>query len=189
MTWRTSNALALAAAALLLVTGCGSSDNGESATPAPTHAAEAGEPALPQVEGYEYQDLTGSDAAEMEALRAELDAANAEMPGAFVGFAAHEVTGPAGTEFMVMEIQVGPALVNEPQAIEEMTAGMAGFMVQEGMTVRMGTMGDVDVAQAVGDDVASCTWNQSDLVFMVFGADEDSVNEYAEALIQACEEL
>jgi hypothetical protein len=178
---------ATAAAALLLLSGCGgAAQDGEPAAPTPTHTAEAGEPALPQVAGYEYQDVEGSDLAVLEDLRAQLDAANVEEPGSLLGLAGHQVTGPDGADFVVMEIQVGPVLADDPMAIDALGTLTPGASAQEGAVVRVGTMGGL---QVVSDDFATCSWTQGDLVFVVLGEDEDSVNAYAEALIQACAEM
>ena len=60
-------------------------------------------------------------------------------------------------------------------------------MASEGLTVRMAPMGDVTVAQGTDDyGWAACSWTQDDLLFVVFGDDEDAVNQYTAAVIKAC---
>lgn len=189
MNARALRALAAAAATVVLLTGCGSAEE-DAAAPGvvPTHAAEAGEPALPTVPGYTYSDLAGADAKDLNAIQKEMDAVNEELPGAFVAVAAHNVTGPSGEEVGVFELKVGPALTEDPETLQALTAGFAAGMVSEGLTVRMGTMGGVDVAQGTDDQGwAACSWSQGDLVFLVFGEDEDAVNDYAAAVIKACQ--
>lgn len=183
--------MALGAAAILVLSGCGSSTDGGSASPSPTptHTAQAGEPTLPQVEGYEYKDVAGSDLASLDSSRAEMDAANAQVPGAFLGLAGHSVEGPDGAQFLVVEMQLGPAVMADPDALDAIVAGMTAVFVDEGMTVRSGTVGGVDVTQGSSEDMASCTWSQGDLLFLVVGQDESSVNDFAAKLIEACEEL
>lgn len=195
MTTRALKVLAAAATALLLVSGCGSSaeDDASSAadataTEAPAHAAEFGEPDLPEVPGYAYSDFSGVDAKDLSALQAELDAANEEMPGTFVAMAGHEVTGPSGEELGVLQLQVGPAVAKDPELMSGFTAGLVSGMAAEGLTVKVAPMGDVDVAQGTDDyGWSACSWSQGDMIFMVFGDDEDAVNDYTAAVIKACQ--
>lgn len=181
---------AAAGAAVLLTTGCGSPAEEEAAsapssTRQETHAAEAGEPELPDVPGYTYSDLAGIEQADLNAMRAQMDAANAQAPGSLLSIAGHYVTGPSGEDLMVIELQVGAELARDPEVMQAFTASLLTGMASEGMAVQLGEMAGVEVVQGVDSHGwAGCGWSQGDLLFMVFGYDEDSVNSYSAAVIK-----
>lgn len=153
------------------------------ASPTPqvsTHSARAGEPALVQVDGYQYVDPTSAQlkAEQLQNLTKMKDA----FPEAFSGTSTHLVQGAGNSTIWIVEIGLGSALQDTAMQ-QQMVAGVA----KEGMSrndppMTLETLSGESVAVGEATDQGKVkyafVWIHANVLTTVLAEDEGTGRAY-----------
>ena len=179
-----SGVLALAVASLLVACGGAAST---STTPAAVHTAEPGEPALIQVDGYQYQNPT--DPTWKQSVTEGMKVANALVPGIYVGGSAHEVIKDGAGQTILVEMQLGPKMAGSLGESLSAASGAITGMAGPGVAVSTETISTQPVASAVftmdGQHYKAFAWVHNGAVTLVLGENDEQTTAYMQKYLAA----
>jgi hypothetical protein len=174
----------LAAAFILGLAACGGGSQpspSASHTTAPSsaagHTAQPGEPTLIAVPGYDYANVSGSDAPDVnEMIKAD--------PQHLQAGSVHMVLHDGNMIAALALLQVKPAYANLPEFQQGVASGLAEAMAGSGTKVTTVTIHTEKVSIARDSSTVTYCWYHDGTVTAVTGGNESEVRNFAEAYLK-----
>jgi hypothetical protein len=141
---------ALAAVAALLLAACGAGTARQASDA--VHTARPGEPALIQVSGYRYTDLTTEDNQAYIDARTLMVSVNDTFPGMVTATSVHWVRKDANDKILLLQMDVSARYANDPVFRSNEVPGMTRGMAGAGATVVHRTVRTEQVTVATGQE-------------------------------------
>jgi hypothetical protein len=147
--------------------------------PAVSHQAEAGEPALVDVPGYAYTDVS---ARENRAAREGMEMVNRMLPDFYLGIATHNIQKPGAADMQILQMQMSAEAM---WTVSDNNNGLLGSLVAQGATdAALKTIADREVAYGtVEDGTTTYAWFDDGVLVVVTGEDRSDTTQFVEAYL------
>lgn len=142
------------------------------------HTAQPGEPAFTAVPGYDYANISGSDAPDVNAM---IKSDSQHLQAGSVHMILHDGTMIGA----LVLVQVKPAYADLPEMQQGLASSFAEEMTGSGAKVTTQTIHTEKVWTAKDSSTVTYCWYHDGTVTVVTGGDESEVGAFAEAYLKA----